>query len=75
MLLDGSASTGSDSISFEWFDENDNSMGTDTTLNIDIPGDYTLVVTDQNNGCTESSIVLVNEDIASPSADAGKALH
>ncbi len=72
VILDGSASTGSDSLSFEWFDENNNSIGTDTTLNIDIPGDYTLVVTDQNNGCTESSIVTVDENLAPPSADAGE---
>ncbi len=72
VVLDGSASTGSINLSYEWFDENSNSISTDTSINVDIPGDYTLVVTDQNNGCTDSLIVLVNEDIAPPSADAGQ---
>ena len=72
VILDGSASAGSDTLTFEWFDENNNSIGNDTTLNVNIPGNYILVVTDQNNGCTESSNVIVNEDVSSPSADAGE---
>ncbi|MFM8489123.1 MAG: hypothetical protein ACKOCH_22550, partial [Bacteroidota bacterium] len=38
---------------------------------IDEPGTYTLTVTDQTNGCTRTASVVVGEDVAPPSADAG----
>lgn len=38
---------------------------------VDAPGDYTLLVTDTQNGCTQTAIVTVTQDIEIPIADAG----
>lgn len=38
---------------------------------VDNPGQYNLVVTDLNNGCTSSDAVLINADFTAPTADAG----
>jgi gliding motility-associated-like protein len=38
---------------------------------VDEPGTYTLLVTDQNNGCTQTAYVLVSEEVIPPYANAG----
>ncbi|MFT5265829.1 MAG: gliding motility-associated-like protein [Polaribacter sp.] len=46
-------------------------MGTSEILAISISDTYTLVVTNQNNGCSSSDQVIVSQDIIAPIADAG----
>ena len=48
-------------------------LGSNTVLNpvIDEPGTYTLVVTNNTNGCTRSSSVTALEDVSPPVVDAG----
>ncbi|NJW53893.1 hypothetical protein [Salinimicrobium oceani] len=40
-------------------------------ITVDVPGDYTLRVTDNNNGCYTEDTVEVGQDITAPVADAG----
>ncbi len=70
--LDGSASQGADFI-YNWVTSNGNIVSGETTLDpvIDAPGTYTLMVSNEQNGCTEAVQIVVNEDVILPNADAG----
>ena len=72
VTLDGSASTATGTIAYEWFDQNNSSLGIDPTLNTSLPGTYTLIITNQDNGCTSMATVLVDENTIPPTADAGQ---
>ncbi|MFT5166155.1 MAG: gliding motility-associated-like protein [Saprospiraceae bacterium] len=68
--LDGSNSNGNN-IDYEWLDDTGNAVGIESTLDVSSIGIYTLVVTNEINGCTDSNPVEVTEDIQAPQADAG----
>ncbi len=72
VMLDGSSSGGSGDLEFEWFDPNNNSLGTDPTVEVDAPGSYTLLITNTENGCTAEDLINVDQDIETPVADAGQ---
>ncbi len=72
VTLDGSASTGSSNLSFEWFDPSTNFISSDVAITVSISGTYTLVVTNEDNGCTEEATVFVDEDVDLPNVDAGQ---
>ena len=61
----GNSDTG---LSYEWFDENGNSLGTGTTLDVDQAGEYTMFVNDASNGCTSSASVTIEENKILPEA-------
>ena len=69
--LNGSAQVAGNNMSFEWLDPNGNSIGNQVSAEAIIAGTYTFVVTNEENGCTESDEVIVNINDESPSADAG----
>ncbi len=62
--LDASNSNGMGNLNFEWQNGNGDILGTDSVLNITNGGNYTLVLTDEENGCSEQSNVEVIEDTA-----------
>ncbi|MGH1434691.1 MAG: gliding motility-associated C-terminal domain-containing protein [Lewinella sp.] len=68
--LDGTGSSIGQNITYEWF-FNGNSFGTGLIVPTDIPGDYTLVVTDTGNDCTNDATITVIQNIQPPTADAG----
>ena len=76
VTLDGTASTTGNSISYQWFVTNGGvttavPSGTTAIIDVTNAGDYTLVVTDADNGCeTTSSVVPVILDSAAPTASA-----
>ncbi len=72
VLIDGSNSTTSGTISFNWLDSGGESVGSNPTLNVTDPDTYTLVITDLDNGCTAEVSVIVDQDIAQPTSDAGQ---
>ena len=43
--------------------------GSSLTLNVTMPGDYTLEVTDMDTGCSNFSVITVLENVTSPSVD------
>ena len=55
---------------FEWLDENNNSLGTEESINVDQAGNYTFIVTGPN-GCTAEDEVTVGLNADVPVADAG----
>ena len=62
VLLDGSASSSGQNYSYEWQDENDEVIGTGIQISVDLPGIYTLFVTNIENGCVTQDEVTVAED-------------
>jgi gliding motility-associated-like protein len=68
VALNGSGSSVGANYTYEWFDEATGMViGTSTQINVPTPGDYTIVVTDLNNGCTASDLVEVTENGSFPS--------
>ena len=71
VVADASNSSGVGSLNFEWQDQDENILGDEAILNIDSAGNYVLILTDEENGCSDSSTVEVIQDTLSPIADAG----
>ncbi|MEM6963463.1 MAG: gliding motility-associated C-terminal domain-containing protein [Bacteroidota bacterium] len=65
LTIDGTGSTGNN-ISYEWTDQNGNQIGTDPTVDISSAGDYFLVVTNGNNGCTADQLITIDPDADTP---------
>ncbi len=65
VILDASSSTVQGTVSYLW------SPGGETTDTIDVitPGVYSVTVTDSANGCSETMVVEVLQDITEPVAD------
>ncbi|CAG5079110.1 PKD domain-containing protein [Parvicella tangerina] len=66
ITLDGSTSLGS-SLSYEWQDGTSSTIGSSSTLGVSSPDTYTLIVTNTSNSCTNSTSVIVSQDITTPS--------
>lgn len=64
LTIDGSSSTGN-CLSYEW-SSNGSVVGTDPTLDVSNAGDYVLVVTNCDNGCTNETTVNVAADAGLP---------
>jgi hypothetical protein len=70
--INGSQSSTGANFSYLWTGAGINpSNENDQNPPIDQPGTYTLVVTDNNNGCTASDQVVVTQDNMLPTASAG----
>lgn len=70
LTLDGSASSSGNDFSYQWLTSNGNieSGGDSLFPNINLPGNYELVVTNDNNMCTSVDQVQVTQDITAPTA-------
>ncbi len=73
--LDGNGSSLGTNYIYQWTTSNGNIITGDNTLNpeIDMPGDYQILVTDLANGCTATESVFISQNITPPNADAGVA--
>ncbi|WP_111706340.1 T9SS type B sorting domain-containing protein [Lutibacter citreus] len=61
VVLDASSSIVQGTASYLW------STGAITsTINVEEPGDYSVTVTDSNNGCSKTKIITITEDIKEP---------
>ena len=69
--LDGSGSSGGSNLSYEWFDASGSAIGNGTNINVSQGGDYSLVVTNNDNGCTDSQTETVTVEAAPPVVNAG----
>ncbi len=63
--LIGSGSSSGPNIAYTWLDPNGDIIGVDPTVNVFIPGTYTLIVTDLGI-CTSTDMVDVVSDILPP---------
>ncbi len=70
VTLDGSASTGSSSIQYQWVGNISTGQGTPIST-VTAPGSYSLILSDPVNGCADTAMVLVLQDTMAPLADAG----
>ena len=68
--LDGSNSSGGN-LAFAWYNVTGDLIGTSATLEVTQGGDYTLIVTNLDNNCSDEDVVTVIQDAALPTADAG----
>ncbi|MFK8009790.1 MAG: gliding motility-associated C-terminal domain-containing protein [Saprospiraceae bacterium] len=70
LTLDGSGSTSGNNFSYQWQTVNGNieNGGNSPFPNINLPGNYELIVTDNNNMCTSMDNVQVSQDITTPIA-------
>lgn len=75
--LNGTGSSTGGFIEYLWTSPNGNFTSATNILNpsVDAPGTYTLIVNNTNNGCADTSSVVVNEDTLQPLADAGADLN
>ncbi|MEM6963543.1 MAG: T9SS type A sorting domain-containing protein [Bacteroidota bacterium] len=71
VTLDGSASSSGNNFTYNWTDVNGNTLGTNTTVDVTEGGDYTLMVTNTDNGCTASVTETVIVDAIPPTVDPG----
>lgn len=64
---------GGNNLTYEWstIDGNILSGQNSETTQVNAPGNYSVLITDPNNGCTAESSILVSQDIAEPISDAG----
>ncbi|GJM31499.1 MAG: hypothetical protein DHS20C18_05000 [Saprospiraceae bacterium] len=74
VTLDGSNSQSGPQIIYSWMGPDGETIpeGTNNTVLVDMPGMYTLLVTDTINGCANESITNVIPDYTPPIADAGE---
>lgn len=71
VMLDGASSSGNGILEYEWQNSNGQTIGSEETLDVEDTGVYTLIITDNSNGCTAETSIEVDEDITPPQADAG----
>ncbi|MEM8909753.1 MAG: hypothetical protein AAGD05_18030, partial [Bacteroidota bacterium] len=71
VTLDGSASSGTGALEYEWLDAGNNTLGSGSTVDVGAIGTYTLVITDPVNGCTASTTVNVSDDLTPPTVNPG----
>ena len=72
--LDGSGSSAGANFTYNWTASNGgNIVGSTTTVSpiINASGDYTIEVTNQDNGCISTETVSIDEDTTPPDAVAG----
>ena len=71
--LDGTGSSTGNAYGYAWQTQNGNILSGGTTLQpvINAVGTYTLVVTDNGNGCTSTASTSVQADASLPVANAG----
>ncbi|MCF8244599.1 MAG: choice-of-anchor L domain-containing protein [Saprospiraceae bacterium] len=75
LTLSGNGSSTGSTMNYAWSTIDGNIVSGATTLSpvINEPGTYLLTVSNSSNGCTESATVVVDQDIAVPTAEAGSA--
>ncbi len=71
LTLDGTGSTGSQFVVYQWIGNVFNQQGTPPSGQVNSPGDYSLVLFDTSNGCRDTATVTIGTDFVFPNADAG----
>lgn len=75
VTLEGNGSSLGTNYIYQWTTSNGNITIGDNTLNpeVNMPGDYQILVTDLVNGCTAVESVFISQNIIPPNADVGVA--
>jgi hypothetical protein len=69
--LDGTLSASGTNISYAWDGPSIVTGALSNQPTVDVQGTYTLTVTNSENGCTNSAVVMVTEDKVLPGVEAG----
>jgi gliding motility-associated-like protein len=69
--LSAAGSASGSAISYQWLDNTQTQISTSTTLSVATPGVYTLIVSNAQNGCTQTTTVQVADNSSPPAIDAG----
>lgn len=69
--IDASASTQVGNVTYVWSGPGIVSGQGSLDLGVDMPGTYTLQITNNANGCTDDATIVVDQDIVAPVASAG----
>jgi gliding motility-associated-like protein len=69
--LSGTGSSTGTGFSYSWKNSNDVVVGATLNLPVTTPGNYTLVVTNNANGCTQTASVMVEDKKTLPPVEAG----
>lgn len=74
VILDGSSSSSGSNFSYEWSTPDGNIIDGENTsqATVNAAGEYQLLVTNLDNGCSASSTVMVDQTAELPNADAGE---
>jgi hypothetical protein len=72
-VIGSAANPGGAGFTLQWTTPNGNIVGSNSgpTAVVDQAGTYTLLITNTSNGCTDTDVVLVNDDFVPPAVDAG----
>jgi hypothetical protein len=70
-VIQSAGSSNGPNFTYQWSGPGLQSSPTDLNATINQPGNYTLVVTNTDNGCTTEETVPVTQNIQAPMADAG----
>ncbi len=72
VTLDPTGSSSGNNFSYEWFDEMGNLVNTSqNSFTQNQPGDYLLIITNDQNHCQDSAQLTIMQDIEPPEAIAG----
>ena len=66
VTLSASASSGQGTLSYVWTNSSGTVIGNEETIDVTESGDFTVVVTDSDNGCTAESFVTITPDEDKP---------
>ncbi len=71
--LNATASSTGAIFTYQWTTANGNIVSGSTGLQptVDDPGTYNLLITNSQNGCTQTASIVVPEDVVPPTAEAG----
>ncbi len=69
--LSATGSSSGPNFTYQWLDGNNMPVGTGMTFMVSTPGNYSLVVTNTQNGCTKAAPAIVNNNTTPPTVDAG----
>ncbi len=66
-MLNADQSTSfSGTMEYEWIDPSGTSISTTADANATVTGEYELIITDTQNGCSNTATIMVNEDKVAP---------
>lgn len=71
ITLNAAGSSTGATFMYQWSGPGIVSADTIQNIQVDQPGNYTLLITNSSNGCTSDQTVVVPQDIVAPPADAG----
>ena len=68
IILDNNGSSLGNNIQYSWLDVNNSQLGSGANIAVTMPGMYSMVVANIENGCVDTAQISVNQDTISPLA-------